>query len=128
MRLTAKIYNKETGDIVDIWFRVKHIRNRTEVKAGEFDINRYGGVTIMSYGDTGLLTFARCRENEEYDRKAGTMVCLQKVVWKHLSHDLYIEEFDSRFSKDGVLNVVVTTDKTVAFKWLHYGYQGEVPQ
>lgn len=125
MRLTAKIYNKETGDIVDIWFRVKHIRNRTEVGAGKFEIDRKGGVTVASYGETGLLTFARCRDNEEYDRKAGTMVCLQKIVWKHLSHDLYIEEFDSRFSPDGVIHVVVTKDKSVAFKWLHYSYQEE---
>lgn len=126
MRLIAKVYNKETGDIVDIWFRVKHIRNRTEVGAGKFEINRFGGVTVASYGDTGLLTFARCRDNEEYDRKSGTMVCLQKIVWKHLGHDLYIEEFDSRFSKDGVIHVVVTKDKSVAFNWLHYGYQEEV--
>jgi hypothetical protein len=125
MRLTAKIYNKETGDIVDIWFRVKHIRNRTEVGPGKFEVNRMGGVTVASYGRTGFLTFARCRDNEEYDRKAGTMVCLQKIVWKHLSHDLYIEEFDSRFSKDGVIHVVVTKDKSVAFNWLHYSYQEE---
>ena len=125
MQLKAKIYTKETGDIVEIWFRVKHIRNRTEVGAGKFEINRMGGVTVASYGDTGLLTFARCRENEEYDRKSGTMVCLQKIVWKHLGHDLYIEEFDARFNKDGTINIVVTKDKSVAFNWLQHSYQEE---
>ena len=123
MQLKAKVYNKETGDIVDVHFRVKHIRNRTEVGAGKFEIDRMGGITVASYGDSGLLTFARCRDNEEYDRKAGTMVCLQKIIWKHLGHNLYIEEFDARFSKDGIINVVITTDKSVAFNWLHYSYQ-----
>ena len=125
MRLKAKVYNKETGDITEVWFRIKHIRNRTEVGAGKFDIDRMGGVTVASYGDSGLLTFARCRDNEEYDRKAGTMVCLQKIIWKHLGHDLYIEEFDARFSFDGTINVVVGKDKKQAFNWLHYSYQLE---
>lgn len=126
MQLKARIYNKETGDTVVIWFRVKHIRNRKEVGAGKFEINRMGGVTVASYGDTGLLTFSRCRDNEQYDKKSGMMVCLQKIVWKHLGHDLYIEEFDSRFSKDGVIHVVVSKDKSMAYNWLSHPYEGEV--
>lgn len=71
----VEIRNNLSEVLTTLNVKIKHFRNFEGRK-----LSPLGGITVLVDVDTGMMFHSKCRNDELFCRKVGTLNCLQKLL------------------------------------------------
>ena len=89
--------------------RIKHFRQQNPNGRG---VSAHGGYTLIHNSVSGRFYSAKCRMDEQFSKRKGILVCIQKYL------DSFNLEIDDYEFINGGIRVVVRTATGDRFAWL----------
>lgn len=93
---TVKVLTEDGRDLFSLDLKIKHSRqlsdNGREVKPN-------GGQTVVFEQNTNTVFSSRCRMNEQFSRRKGVLVCIQKLL-----HQVPFRGIEATYGKMDILS------------------------
>lgn len=74
---TVRVVTEDGRDLFSLDLKIKHSRQMQE---GSRYPSQYGGQTVIFEQNTNTVFSSRCRMTEQFSRKKGLLICIQKLL------------------------------------------------